>query len=128
NTVSGTVTYEGTIPANTPLLVAVVGTGSDKGLGTVYFTTIANAAASQPFSVSGIPDGGYEVYAILDLNKDGIIGNGDVSNTNHDQAPMVNLSGGTGAAMGTVPLLNRNAVVSITTDHFKNGTSEWYSL
>lgn len=127
NTITGTVTYNGTIPAGTPLLVAAA-TGSDKGIGTVYFKSIANAAASTPFSIAGIPDGSYEVYVILDLNNDGIIGIGDVSNTRSDLAPVVVLSGGAGAAMGTVALQNKNAVVSITTDHSKHGTNEWYNL
>ncbi|OGU13722.1 MAG: hypothetical protein A2076_09865 [Geobacteraceae bacterium GWC2_53_11] len=128
NTVSGTVTYNGTIPVGTPLLIAVAGTGSDKGIGSVHFASIANATASQAFSVSGIPDGGYEVYVILDLNKDGIIGNGDISNTSNDQAPIINLSGGAGTAMGTIALVSKNSTVSVTTDHFKSGTDEWFNV
>lgn len=130
NTVSGTVTYSGTIPANTPLYVAVVAANSNKGMGNLYFTSIASASASQAYTISGIPDGSYNVYAILDLNNDNMFAGGDATNTKGDQAPIITLSGNAGKTGNNVTLISKNAEVEITTDHSKNvgGTSSSYSV
>jgi uncharacterized repeat protein (TIGR02543 family) len=130
NTVSGTVTYNGTIPANTPLYVAVVAAGNNKGIGNLYYSVIASASISQAFSISGIPNGNYNVYAILDLNKDNMFAGGDATNTTGDQAPIIALTGNAGQAGITIALTSKNAEVVINTDHGMNvsGTPVWYNV
>jgi methionine-rich copper-binding protein CopC len=123
NTVSGTVTYNGTIPANAALYVAVVPGGNNKGMGNLFYTKYPNPSASQPFNISGIPDGGYQVYVILDMNNDGLFASGDISNTNSELAPTIVLAGNSGASGITIPLVSKNSEVVISTDHRKNVTN-----
>ncbi|HEY6839118.1 MAG TPA: putative Ig domain-containing protein, partial [Geobacteraceae bacterium] len=76
-TVSGTVTLSGVAPTG-PLYVAVVD-AANKG-SKAFFTSVGTPGASAPFTVNGVPDGSYRVFAAIDMNNDGIMGNlGDVT-------------------------------------------------
>lgn len=126
NTVSGTVTFDGGTPTG-PLYVAVA--GNDKGMGNLYYTSIVSPTANQAFSISGIPDGSYQVFAILDLNNDNMFADGDATNTNSEQSPIISLSGNAGKSGVAISLISNNAEVVINTDHQKNGTNpDWYSV
>lgn len=126
NTVSGTVNYSGPT-ATGPLYVAVV-QKQNKGMGNVYYTKFTNPATSQSFSISGIANGTYEVYATYDMNNDKLFGTGDVDQTG-DNAPVVTLTG-SGASGVLVSLVSSNSNVTISTDHGKqvSSTSDWYRV
>jgi uncharacterized protein (DUF2141 family) len=74
NTVSGTVTFTGT--ATGPLYIGVY----SNSLG-VYFESIPTPSSSPvAYSISGIPSGNYNIFAVLDQNADGTMDPGDVTN------------------------------------------------
>ena len=117
NTVSGTVTIP--VTPTGPLYVGVAGNGI------YYFTKIASPTTSQTYSVSGVPNGTYRSFAILDQNNNGLMGIGK---------PKFN-------TIGTLPILinNNNQTEDITisaanafsyvaTDHWTNGSSSGYTL
>lgn len=115
NTVVGTVTS--TAPTG-PLYVAVVGVSSNKGMGNLYYTVIPNPTTTNSFSISGIPNGIYNVYTIIDMNNDRMFGISDITNTNREEAPLVSLTG-SGGSVGTIVLTSKNSDAVVNTDHRK---------
>ena len=80
HTISGTVTYPGI--ATGPLYV-----GFYDGNKYVYMQPITNPVSPQPFSVSGIPSGSYQFFALIDQNNDGVPDAGDLTNLNLSMVP-----------------------------------------
>lgn len=69
--ISGTVQFSGlSVPAGTPLLLFLEG---DTAVRVGYYASVSNGMA---FSVK-VPNGTYNVYSALDMNKNGIIDVGD---------------------------------------------------
>lgn len=125
-TVSGTVTISGVTPSG-PLYVAVIDKGG-KG-SNAYFTSIVTPGSSAPFTVSGVPDGSYRVYAAIDMNNDGIMGNlGDVT-LSDQSAPYITVAGAPVAGL-SLNLVAANAVSLLQTEHWRNTSlaGEGYSL
>src|SRR6267378_1158609 len=86
NTVSGVVTFPGT--ATGPLYVGVYGSS-------IYTQAFANPVSPQSYSFAGVPTGTYQNFAIIDMNNDGEIDVGDITNVSgHGNPPTVNVSGG----------------------------------
>jgi hypothetical protein len=89
NTVSGTVTFSGTT-ATGPMFVGVH-TGNS-----VYFTLIASpGTGSHSYSISGVPSGSYQSFAVIDMNNNGIIDTGDITYGVQGNAPTFTVSGNT---------------------------------
>jgi hypothetical protein len=85
NTVSGVVTFPGT--ATGPLYVGVYGSS-------IYFQAIANPVSPVSYSFAGVPTGTYQNFAIIDMNNDGEIDVGDITNVSgHSNAPTITVSG-----------------------------------
>jgi hypothetical protein len=85
NTVSGVVTFPGT--ATGPLYVGVYGSS-------IYFQAIANPVSPVSYSFAGVPTGTYQNFAIIDMNNDGEIDVGDMTNVSgHSNAPTITVSG-----------------------------------
>jgi hypothetical protein len=121
-TVSGTVdTSAITKGGNNPLWVAIV---PDKQPTT--FTYIASPADLQAYSIPGVPPGNYHVYAILDMNNNGLIDAGDYM-TADSQAIAVSVTSadGTGANFA---LSGQPAEVSVGTNHWMDSYGSGYSL
>jgi hypothetical protein len=111
NTVSGTVTFPGT--ATGPMYVGVYGNSG------VYVDIIANPTSPQAYTVSGVPNGTYSNFAIIDMNNDGQIDAGDITNAGGDNNPPgITVSGNTS---GSMTLTNPVAAFNVKT--FVNGTS-----
>lgn len=117
NTVSGTVTFPGT--ATGPMMVGVHSDG-----GGVYFTRIASPVSPQSYSVAGVASGSYMSFAIIDMNSNGMIGTGDLSNAN-DTAPMITVSGNT---TSNLTLSSASAIAMVSTDNQFDGTNNYYNL
>ncbi len=116
NTVSGTVTFPGT--ATGPMIVGVY---SSSG---VYFAEITNPVSPQSYSVAGVPNGAYQNFAVIDMNNNGVVDAGDLSNTNGN-APAITVSGNTTA---NLTLSAAASVADIYTDHWSDGTSSSYAF
>ncbi len=117
NTVSGTVTFTGT-PTG-PLYVGVYGNSG------IYVERIASPVSPQAYSVSGVPSGSYANFGILDMNNDGEIDVGDITNTNNSLNQTLAVSGNT---TGNVTLSSFTAQGNVTTNYQFNGTNGGYQL
>lgn len=123
NSISGTVSFTGT--ATGPLYVGVF----DQSSGTFRFTRYAAPVTSpKPFTITGVPAGTYFLFGIVDQNNDGIIDDGDLSNTGGSVASAVTVTGadltGQSFALPTV-----SALASTTTERTSPASgSAFYSL
>ena len=115
--VSGTINYSG--PAATGALYVAIVDPSNKGAGKVFFTKIPTPTATQNFTVSGIQDGSYEIFSIIDMNNDKIFGSGDVMDSRFS-FPKIKLSGADLTGI-IINLSAANADTTITTMHMKQG-------
>jgi hypothetical protein len=117
HTVSGTITIP--VTPTGPLYVGVYGNGK------YYFTLIASPAASQTFSVSGIPNGTYSAFAFLDQNNDNLLGIGNMIVDNNGALPI--LINNNDATVNMV-LSAANALSRVATGHWTGGSSSGYVL
>jgi hypothetical protein len=119
NTVSGTVTFPGSVTA--PLYVGVFGNNG------VFFERIASPTSPQAYSFSGVPAGTYSNFAIIDNNNNGEIDTGDLSNVSgNTNPPSITVSGST---IGNVTLSGAAATPVVSTNHQQfNGSGDNYSL
>lgn len=118
NTVTGTVSAPGAIiPAGAAMIVGLFSNTTG-----VYYTQITNPTTAQAFSIAGVPAGTYNHFAIIDMNGNGVIETGDLSNTNGN-APLVTVAGATTA---NVTLSSAPSTLSVTTRY----DAQWnnYSL
>ncbi len=119
NTVSGTVTYPGT--ATGPMMV-----GLFSDVTGVYFTTIATPSSGVSYSVSGIPNGDYFSFAVIDNNNNSIIDAGDISNANGNGGGSLSVTGN--VAGNTIALTSAGAIATVNSDHQFDGVGDSYTL
>ena len=114
NTVSGNVNFSGT-PTG-PMFAGCY----DQNSGNIYSAVIPNPTSpQQPYTVSGIPNGANcFMFGIIDQNKDGVIGAGDINNTNESSSLPV-----TGNTTQDITLPSANATASLTTLHSRGTDS-----
>jgi len=106
NTVSGVVTFPGT--ATGPLYVGVYGSS-------IYTQTFANPVSPVTYSFAGVPTGTYQNFAIIDMNNDGEIDVGDITDTNgHGNPPTITVSGN--STGNNLILTNPLATIGIPTN------------
>ena len=118
NTVSGTVTIP--VTPTGPLYVGVYA-----GNGIYYFTRIASPAISQAYSFSGVPNGTYRTFALLDQNNDGSPGIGDAIYDYVGDLPVVINNNNPTV---DITLSATNAISRVATQHWTNGSSSVYNL
>ncbi len=122
NSVSGTITLP-VVPTG-PLAVAVVPVGN----GMPFITWFASPSQTQAYTVTGVPSGSYQLYAILDQNRNGVIDVGDLSNTGGNGLPLSVAGNLTGQ---NLTLSNAASIAQLSTQHWKQTgtfTGEGYSL
>jgi hypothetical protein len=126
NTVSATVTFQGT--ATGPLYVGVIDQSQTPNV--AFGTRIATPVSGTTYSVTGVPNGTYQVYAIIDNNQNGTVDVGDFNNVSgQNGTPTITLAGGTTPL--TIALTNAAATPYIATNHQAsngNGDSYWLNL
>ncbi len=122
-TVSGTVTFP--VGATGPLYLAI-GDGETGNMKVAAYPLSLTSPVA--FSVTGVPAGAWGVYAILDQNGNGVIDEGDLSNTNGRNSQLVTVGGDTSGV--SVTLSSAKSLVSTTTEHAQNdgGMVHSYSL
>ncbi|MBU6436171.1 MAG: carboxypeptidase regulatory-like domain-containing protein, partial [Betaproteobacteria bacterium] len=118
NTVTGTVSFP--VPATGPLVLAL----QNVSTGALYSTTVSSPTSPQSASLAGVPAGNYNVYAFIDMNKNGLIDVGDLANTGGSGVPAT-VSGNTTV---TVALTAENSRANVTTEHFRNGATDSYNV
>jgi uncharacterized protein (DUF2141 family) len=119
NTVSGSVTFPGT--ATGPLYVGVYSNTNG-----VYFQRIASPVSPQAYSFAGIPNGTYQNFAVLDMNGNGQIDAGDLTNFGPNGPP--SLAVNTSISGNNLTLTNPNAKTFVATSHQKSGSPDTYGV
>ncbi len=119
NTVSGTVSYTGTVGG--PMYVVIHNNASGTAF-QAYITSIAAPTNPQPYSIAGVPNGSWYLTAIVDNNNDGRIDAGDFNNAN-GRSPLITVNGNT---PGNLTLSSANATVTISTEHSTDGVVNNY--
>jgi hypothetical protein len=116
------VTFTGT--ATGPLAVGF----RDQSTGAMYMTAIASPVSPQAYSVM-VPTGtNYFFFGIIDQNNDGLIGAGDITNTDSNSSSAVSISADTTLNL-TLP--SAGATATVTTQHWQQigtNTSSGYTL
>jgi hypothetical protein len=119
NTVSGTVTFSG-ITATGRLNV-----GLFSGVNGVYFASYTSPTSGQVFSIAGVPNGTYSLFAFLDQNSCNYICVGDFSNfVGSNGPPQITVSGASSG--NAITLTAAAANVFVTTNHTTGGVSDSY--
>src|SRR6266550_2002798 len=122
STVSGTVTFPGTVSSTVPLYVGVYG---NNGIFAVRLTSISSP---QSYSVPGVLNGTYNNFAIIDVNNNGTIDFGDITNASgNSQPPLITVNNA--PVTGNITLTNPVTTLNVTTNHQQtNGTQDTYGL
>ena len=122
STVSGTVTFPGTVSSTVPLYVGVYG---NNGIFAVRLTSISSP---QSYSVPGVPNGTYNNFSIIDGNGDGVINLGDITNASgNSQPPLITVNNA--PVTGNITLTNPVTTLNVTTNHQQtNGAQDTYGL
>lgn len=122
NTITGAVTFSPT--ATGPLYVGIYNGATN----TVYADFIAHPVSPQSYSVKVPTGSNYILFGFVDQNNDGLVGPGDISNTNNNRTTL-SISA---SATENFTLPSANSIASLTTQHFsqKNqfGTASGYDL
>ncbi len=124
SSVSGTINL-GVAPAtNAPMAVVLVPTGN----GMPIVTWIAAPTQTQAYTITGVPDGTYQLIAILDQNNNGIVDPGDLSNTGSgggDNQTTITVAGSS-LTNQNLTLSGASAVASVTTQHWQQPSNVYY--
>ncbi|MCK9419591.1 MAG: carboxypeptidase-like regulatory domain-containing protein [Nitrospirae bacterium] len=122
NTISGTVTMPSTTTG--PLYVGVYDSSH------FYFTRMDSPSTSQPYSVSGVPNGAYQSFAVVDMNNDGFLDAGDLSIGVKSAYQLLDVNNAD--VSWDTTLQDQNAAAYVNTNHYHwlTGTdlNEYYSL
>jgi hypothetical protein len=124
NSVSGTITLP--VTPTGPLAVVVVPAGK----GAPFVTWIASPTQTQAYTITGVPNGTYQLIALLDQNHNGVVDPGDPNNTGENNLFTFTVAGNlTGQ---NLTLSGANSVAAITTQHYistsGSSTGEGYQL
>jgi hypothetical protein len=121
NTVSGSVTFPGSATGHN-LYVGVY----NQTTNTPYFTKVASPVSPQSYSLAGVPNGSsYQAIAIIDMNDNGLIDLGDLSNADNNKAG-ITISGN---ATANITLSGANATQETTNSFQSNdGSTGNYNL
>jgi hypothetical protein len=123
NSVSGTITLP-VVPTG-PLAVALVAEAAQE----FHLLVIPSPSQIQTYTVTGVPNGSYLLYGILDQNHNGVIDPGDITNTSGNGLP-VTVSGNLGSQ--NLTLSGAASLTQVATQHWKylspGGGSEGYGL
>jgi hypothetical protein len=129
STVSGMVSFPTTITATGPLYVGLF----DGQNGVIYGKMIPLNQLTNPYSysITGVPAGNYQAFAIIDQNNNGLIEPSDINNVNNNQGgpPPLTVSANT---INNIVLTSAVSTPNVTTNHnqtnINNVTSDFYHL
>ena len=123
NSVATKVTFPGSTTG--PLYVGVL----DQANNTAYGMKVASPVSGTTYTVTGVPNGTYISYAVIDQNNNGIVDLGDLNNvTGQAGNSPISISGG-GTTNLAVALSNANSTAYFATGHQQSGgIGDQYSL
>ena len=114
-TFSGTVTFPGT--ATGPLYVGLF----DGQNSVIYGKQILTPSSGVAFSITGVPAGNYQAFAIIDQNNNGLIEPSDISNVSNNNGGPPPLAITTSNITGyTIALTSAVSTVNVSTNHQQN--------
>jgi len=128
-TVSGKVTFS--LPAGVPKATGPLYVGLfDQTANKIYAQVIPAASLTSPqaYSVTNVPAGTYQEFAIIDMNNNGLIEPSDISNVSGNQSnpPSVTVAG---ATTSNLTITSAVSAMDITTSHDQfNGSNDSYNL
>ena len=124
NTVSGTVTFNGT--ATGPMLVIV---HTPQGNGGVYYTVVGSPASppvsGAAYQINGVPGGDYQLAVIVDNNNNGLVDAGDFTYGFGGNSGSFAVNGTT---TENVTLSTANVTSVVQTGYFYSTGGSGYSL
>lgn len=106
--ISGTLQLGGFTPTAEARLY-LLAYSSSAGLRVV---TQTNPVDGQPFSIPGVVDGNWRIYAFIDENNDGIIGAGDESRGDRNNLPLTVSGADVGNVVVPIPALGAEVMLS----------------
>ena len=112
--VTGTVNFSGFTPGG-PLYVVLE---NDKFSRSTHAAMVSAPSAPQAFMISGVPDGGYRLFAFIDQNNNQVLDDGDYR-VGDDQGGIVLVSGNPVSGVSLI-ISASNAVATVKTNHHKN--------
>ncbi len=116
NTISGAVTFP--VSASGPMYVGISSQNS------TFFQVIDKPASPQSYSISGVPRGTYVIFAIIDMDNDGVIDTGDLSKTTSNPSGSNTILSVGGDMTGVnETLLASNVLARVTTLHAGSSSS-----
>ncbi|MDI6788353.1 MAG: hypothetical protein QME51_08275, partial [Planctomycetota bacterium] len=120
-TVSGTITFTDVAPTG-PLYVGAY--SETEGPPVITYTRIANPSSPQNYSFSGVANGTYYLFAILDMNNNGVGDGGDIESA-EEYTVTVN---GANLPGQNITMPTTNALARVTTKHWQGGANENYDV
>jgi hypothetical protein len=117
NTVSGTITLP--VSPTGPLAIALVNDTAKQ----FHILSIPTPTQTQAYTITGVPNGTYQLYAILDQNHNGVIDPGDVSNTEQNGGAVITVAGNLTGQNLAVP--GASSVTGLSTQHWKQATGSF---
>lgn len=125
--VSGSVTFPA-VPSDVPMMIGVVKANSN-GPPTEFYAGMVTAPVSSPatYTVLGVPNGSYRVYAMFDVNKNGLMDIGDL-NTSDANAPLIEVINGNVISGADITITSDNAEARVNVNHWSNGTQNGFVL
>jgi uncharacterized protein (DUF2141 family) len=122
STVSGTISFPGITPTG-PLYVLIEGSGGG------YFERIASPSNPAAYSISGVPNGNYFVFAFLDMNDDGVEDDGDIGAILGGDATINDSLAVSGSTSGNnIVFTAYTAGSSVSTNHTLFGSTNSYGI
>ncbi len=106
----------------TPLFLAAV---SDTG--GFYINGVSNPSDTQDYTITGVPAGTYNIYAILDMNGNNVIDIGDIQNSDKE-TPTITADGTSSLTVPDVILTAQNSDVRSGTIHMRTDGGDSYAL
>jgi len=119
-----------TVAATGPLYVGLL----DSKNGVIYGEEVPLASVTNPYTytITGVPIGNYQEFAIVDQNKTGLIGPSDISNVNNNQGGPPALSvtiSSPSTITNNIAMISAPSTIDIITSHQQlNGGNDTYSL
>jgi hypothetical protein len=123
-TVSGAVTFPGT--ATGPLYVGLFDGQNSVIYGKEILTPYSSGVT---YSITGVPAGNYQAFAIVDQNNNGLIESSDISNVSNNNGgpPALTVSGN--ITSNNIALTSAVSTMVVTTNHQQsNGSNDSYGI